>query len=148
MKWSVPQLLSLTAAVVGVLLFVLTLLHIDLAETVASAGRLGFALPLILLPGTVWQLLRTWGWSAAFPDESRPRFTRVFRVRLAADAVGYFTVRGIAGEPLKVVLLYDRTQPEITTAAVTLERLAFAVGGIVIAGIVSMFAVTNLSLPG
>jgi uncharacterized protein (TIRG00374 family) len=145
---SVPQLLSLAAAVVGLLLFVFTLYHIDLRATLASAGRLGFALPLVLLPGLVWHLLRTWGWSIAFPEDTRPGFSRLFRVRLAADALSYFTVRGIAGEPLKVVLLYDRVPPEVTTAAVALERLAFAIGGIVIAGLVSMFAVTKLSLPG
>ena len=145
---SVPQILSLTAVVVGILLFVYTLYSIDLAETVDSASRLGFALPLILTPGALWHLLRTWGWAVAFPDDARPPFTRLFRVRLAADAVGYFTVRGIAGEPLKVVLLYDRTPPEVTTAAVALERLAFAVGGIVMAGLISLFAVHRLTMPG
>jgi uncharacterized protein (TIRG00374 family) len=73
---------------------------------------------------------------------------RLFRVRLAADAISFFTVRGIVGEPLKVVLLYDRVAPEITTAAVALERFAFAVLGIVIAGLISYFAVTRLAMPG
>jgi uncharacterized protein (TIRG00374 family) len=73
---------------------------------------------------------------------------QLVRVRLAADAISYFTVRGIVGEPLKVVLLYERTPPEITTAAVALERMAFAIGGIVMAGLVSAFAVTKLSLTG
>jgi uncharacterized protein (TIRG00374 family) len=145
---SVPHLLSLTAIVVGVALFVVTLYHIDLAETVASARGLGFALPAILLPSLVWQLLRTWGWSIAFPDGTRPVFAHLFRVRLAADAISFFTVRGLAGEPLKVVLLYDRVPPEISTAAVAIERLAFAVGGIVIAGLVSLFAVSRLTLTG
>jgi uncharacterized protein (TIRG00374 family) len=103
---------------------------------------------VILLPGIAWHLLRTWGWSVAFPDEARPSFTRLFRVRLAADAIGFFTVRGLAGEPLKVVLLYDRVAPEVTTAAVALERLAFAVINIAIAGLVSYFAVRHLPMPG
>ena len=83
----------------------------------------------------------------AFPEETRPAFSRLFRVRLAADAIAFFTVRGIAGEPLKVLLLYDRVAPEITTAAVALERLAFAVIGILIAALISLAAVTRLSLP-
>jgi uncharacterized protein (TIRG00374 family) len=83
----------------------------------------------------------------AFPDEARPAFTRLFRVRLAADAIGFFTVRGLAGDPLKVVLLYDRVTPEVTTASVALERLAFAVIGIVMAGLISFFAVQRLALP-
>jgi len=145
---SVPQLVSLAAIAVGVLLFVVTLYYVDLDETLQSASRLGLALPVILIPGTLWHLLRTWGWSIAFPDEARPAFTRLFRVRLAADAISFFTVRGIAGEPLKVVLLYDRVDPEKTTAAVALERLAFAIIGVVIAGLISAFAVTRLSLPG
>ena len=130
--------MSVAAIVIGIVLFVVTLIYIDLDETLASAGRLGLALPVILLPATIWQLLRTWGWAVAFPDETRPPFTRLLRVRLAADAIGFFTIRGIAGEPLKVVLLYDRVAPEVTTAAIALERLAFAVIGTIIAALISL----------
>jgi uncharacterized protein (TIRG00374 family) len=144
---SVPQLVSVAAIAIGALLFIVTLYYIDLEQTVESAARLGLALPVILVPGTCWHLLRTWGWAVAFPDDTRPAFTRLFRVRLAADAISFFTVRGIAGEPLKVVLLYDRSAPEVTTASVALERLAFAVGGIVVAGMVSYIAVRQLSMP-
>jgi uncharacterized protein (TIRG00374 family) len=136
------------AAAIGAILFIVTLYYIDLQETLANARRLGFALPLILLPGACWHLLRTWGWSVAFPDAARPAFTRLFRVRLAADAIGFFTVRGLTGEPLKVVLLYDRVAPQVTTAAVALERLAFAVINIAMAGLVSYFAVRRLQMPG
>src|SRR5215207_4091393 len=139
-------MVSMAAGVIGIVLFTLTLYYIDLDETIQSARRLGLALPVILLPGTCWHLLRTWGWSIAFPDQARPAFTRLFRVRLAADAISFFTVRGIAGEPLKVVLLYDRVAPQVATAAVALERLAFAVIGIVIAALISLAAVTRLSL--
>ncbi|MSO84003.1 MAG: flippase-like domain-containing protein [Acidobacteria bacterium] len=145
---SVPQLVSMAAISIGIVFLGITLYYIDLKETAASAGRLGLALPVILLPGTCWHVLRTWGWAVSFPEGFRPPFTRLFRVRLAADAIGFFTVRGIANEPLKVLLLYDRVKPEITAAAVTLERLAFAVVGIVIAAAVSVAAVTHLSLPG
>jgi uncharacterized protein (TIRG00374 family) len=145
---SVPQIVSVAAIVIGILLFVLTLYYIDLDETIASARRLGFALPFILIPGTIWHLLRTWGWAIAFPDEHRPAFTRLFRVRLAADAIGFFTVRGLAGDPLKILLLYDRVRPEVTTASVALERLAFAIISIVMAGFISFFAVTRLAMPG
>jgi uncharacterized protein (TIRG00374 family) len=148
MKRSVPQIVSIGAALLGVALFIFTLFYIDLETTFESARQLGLALPVILIPGTVWHLLRTWGWSIAFPDGARPAITRLFRVRLAADAVGFFTVRGVAGEPLKVLLLYDRVSPEESTAAIALERLAFAVVGTAIAGIVSVLAITRLPLPG
>jgi uncharacterized protein (TIRG00374 family) len=145
---SVPQVISVGAALVGGALFLFTLYYIDFDETVARASRLGLALPLVLLPGAAWHLLRTWGWSIAFPDTARPAFTRLFRVRLAADAIGFFTVRGIAGEPLKVLLLYDRVKPEVATAAIALERLAFAVIGTALAGIVSLLAITHVTMSG
>lgn len=146
---SVPQLVSVAAICLGGVLFAVTIFYwIDLQETVDSALRLGAALPVIMLPGLAWHLLRTWGWSISFPDEARPAFTRLFRVRLAADAISFFTVRGIAGEPLKVVLLLDRSAPQVTTAAIAIERLAFAVMGIVISGLISFFAVRRLSMPG
>jgi uncharacterized protein (TIRG00374 family) len=145
---SVPQILAIGAALVGVVLFVVTLYYIDLEETIQSARQLGLALPVILVPAALWHLLRTWGWFISFPDDQRPTFTRLFRVRLAADAIGFFTVRGVAGEPLKVLLLYDRLTPEVSTAAIALERLAFAVIGTAIAGVVSLVAITKLAMPG
>ena len=148
MRRSVPQIVSVAAAVIGVVFFLFTLYYIDFDETVQQASLLGLALPIVLLPGTVWHLLRTWGWAVAFPDTTRPAFTRLFRVRLAADAIGFFTVRGIAGEPLKVLLFYERVVPEITTAAVALERLAFAVMGTTMAGIISLVAIQRLTMPG
>ena len=125
MTRSVPQLLSLAAIVAGVALFAYTLYHIDLAEIAASAGRLGLALPLILLPSTAWQLLRTWGWAVAFPADTRPSFTRLFRVRLAADALSFFTVRGVVGEPLKLVLLYDRLVVPVATEQPDRDELGY-----------------------
>ena len=147
MKQSVPRLLSFIAGIVGVALFVYTLYGLDVDEVQASARRLGLALPLILLPGTVWHLLRTWGWAIAFPAESRPPFTRLFRVRMAADAIGFFTVRGVVGDPLKPVLLWNRCPPEVTTAAVALERLSVAVVSILFAGLFSAVAVSRLTMP-
>ena len=147
MARSVPQIISIAAICLGIALFVVTLLYIDLEETVASARRLGLALPFVLLPSAVWQVLRTWGWAISFPEDSRPPFTRLFRVRLAADAISFFTIRGVAGEPLKVLLLLDRSAPQVTTASIALERLAVAIMSIAVAGLISFFAVTRLALP-
>ena len=148
MARSLPQAVSVAAVAIGAALFVYTLSYIDLQDTIDRASRLGLALPGILVPSAAWHILRTWGWSIAFPDDARPTYWRLFRVRLASDAVGYFTVRGLAGEPLKVLLLLDRVKPEITTAAIALERLAFAVVATILAGGISLTAVTRLSLPG
>jgi hypothetical protein len=145
---SIPQLVSLVAVAIGALLFLVSLSYIDLAETFEDVRRFGLAFPVMLLPGIAWHLLRTWGWQVAFPDSARPPFSRLFRVRLAADAISFFTVRGLTGEPLKVVLLYDRTPPAVTAAAITLERTAFAVMAVVVSGLVSYFAVQRLQMPG
>lgn len=147
MTRSVPQLVSLGAVGIGVVLFAVTLLYLDLDRELENVRRLGLAFPAILVPSTCWQLLRTWGWSVAFPDDSRPAFTRLFRVRLAADAISFLTVRGLTGDPLKVVLLYDRAPPAVTAAAVALERMAFAVIAILVAGLVSYVAVRQLAMP-
>ena len=148
MTVSTPQLVSLVAMAIGAVLFVVSLRYINLADTIDDVLRLGFAFPAILVPGCVWHLLRTWGWWMAFPDHARPSFTRLFRVRLAADAISFFTIRGLTGEPLKVVLLYDRVPPAVTAAAIAVERTAFAVVAIVVSGLVSYFAVRRLPMPG
>jgi hypothetical protein len=145
---SAPQLVSLMAMAIGAVLFFVSLRYINLADTIDDVLRLGLAFPAILLPGCAWHFLRTWGWWVAFPDHARPAFTRLFRVRLAADAISFFTVRGLTGEPLKVVLLYDRIPPAVTAAAIAVERTAFAVMAIVVSGLVSYFAVRRLPMPG
>ena len=148
MTVSAPQLISLVAVAIGALLFFVSLRYINVADTIDDVLRLGFAFPLVLVPGCVWHFLRTWGWWIAFPDAARPAFTRLFRVRLAADAISFFTIRGITGEPLKVMLLYDRIPASVSAAAIAVERMAFAIMSIIISGLVSYFAVRRLPMPG
>ena len=148
MPRSTPQVITLLAAFVGAALFAYTLSRLNLDETIGYLRRLGVWLPVMLLPGATWHVLRTWGWHVAFPDHARPPFLQLFRIRLAADAISFFTVRGLTGEPLKVLLLYGQVEPEITAAAIALERLAVAVISVVVAGVVSTLAVRRLPMPG
>jgi uncharacterized protein (TIRG00374 family) len=149
MKRSVPQVISLVAIVAGVVLFVVTLLGIDRAETLNEVRRLGVLLPVVLLPSIGWHLLRAAGWYICFPAEDRPSYWRVFQVRLAADGVGYFTIRGVASEPLRVVLLMGRVPPVVSAAASVLERTAMGIMSVVGVGIFAAFAVwSNLLPPG
>lgn len=143
-----PYFFSLVAILVGVTLFVVTIARMDLRETSQYVGRLGFALPLVVLPGICWHALRTWGWSVAFPNGARPAFARLLRVRLAADALSYFTVRGLTGEPFKVLLLYDRTPTRVATASIATERLAIALVSTAVAGLISYVAVRMLAMSG
>jgi hypothetical protein len=147
MRRSVPQIISLVAIVAGLVLFVVTMLGIDRTETLIEARRLGAALPLVLVPGTLWHLLRAAGWYVCFPREHRPSYWRVFRVRLAADGVGYFTIRGVASEPLRVVLLMGQVSPVVSTAASVLERTAMGIMSVVGVGVFAAFAVSSNMLP-
>jgi hypothetical protein len=114
---------------------------------VREAEALGAALPLVLLPGLGWHLLRTTGWWISFPAEQRPSFWRIFRVRLAADGVGYFTIRGAASEPLRVVLLLDRVPATVSTAATVLERTAMGIMSVVGVGLFASITVWRVELP-
>jgi hypothetical protein len=147
MKRTVPQVISLAAIVTGVVLFVVTMLGIDRTETVNEVRSLGVLLPVVLLPSIGWHLLRAAGWYICFPEGERPSYWHVFRVRLAADGVGYFTIRGVASEPLRVVLLIGHVSPVVSAAATVLERTAMGIMSVVGVGIFAAFAVASNLLP-
>ena len=144
---SVPAWISRAAILLGILLFGLTLAFIDSEATLRESRRLGVLLPLVLLPGAGWHVVRTFGWLICFPADVRPSFWRLFRVRLAADAVAYFTIRGIASEPLRVVLLLDRVPAEASTASTILERTAMGVISVILVCLTSAVAMTSDAVP-
>ena len=147
MARNVPQIISIVAIVTGIVLFVFTMLSIDRAETLGEVRRLGVLLPVVLLPSIGWHVLRAAGWYVSFPSDQRPSYRRVFRVRLAADGVGYFTIRGVASEPLRVVLLMGHVSPVVSAAASVLERTAMGIMSVVGVGIFAAFAVSSDLLP-
>ena len=140
------RLVSWGALAIGIVLFVAALYYINFDLAVGTIRRLGLALPLALLFSGLWHLARTWAWSWCFPSPRTVSFRRLARVRLAAEAFSYLTLRGIAGEPLKVVLLSDRVNARDATAAVALERLAYLVGTTLIVGVGSVAALVGLEL--
>lgn len=147
MRRSAPQLISIIAIVAGIVLFIWTILRIDRTETMIEARSLGLMLPVVLLPSIGWHMLRAAGWYVCFPPEERPSYWRTFRVRLAADGVGYFTIRGVASEPLRVVLLMGHVSPVVSAAASVLERTAMGIMSVLGVGIFAAFAVTSDMLP-
>ena len=94
----------------------------------------------------MWHLARTWAWAWCFPQPRSVSFARLARVRLSAEAFSYLTLRGIAGEPLKIVLLGDAVDAREATAAVALERIAYIIGTTIIVGIGSILALAGLPL--
>src|SRR3954468_24267130 len=139
-------LISFGALAVGCVLFLATLYYIDFELVFAAGRRLGGAFALALVASGLWHLARTWAWAWCFERPRRVRFARLARVRLAAEAFSYLTLRGIAGEPLKVVLLGDEIDAREATAAVALERLAYMIGTTLIVGAGSLIALVTLPL--
>ncbi len=166
------RVIRLSALAIGVFLFAIALYYINFRTAISTIGDLGVALPLALLFSGLWHLVRTWAWAWCFPaaathatDEHRRTgatetrgitrillgpgavsFARLARVRLAAEAFSYLTLRGIAGEPLKVVLLGDAVDAREATAAVALERIAYIIVTTWIVGIGSILAIIGLPL--
>ena len=134
------------ALALGVIIFAITLSYVDLAEAAVTVRRLGFALPAALGFSALWHLARTWAWHWCFPEPRPVSFGTLTRVRLAAEAFSYLTLRGIAGEPLKVLLLDGAVDARRATAAVALDRLAFLVGTTLIVGAGSVLAIAMLPL--
>jgi phosphatidylglycerophosphate synthase len=146
MRPAAQRAIRLGALALGVTLFFGTLYYINFRTALGTVQRLGFALPLALLFSGLWHLARTWAWAWCFPRPSPVSFLELARVRLSAEAFSYLTLRGIAGEPLKVVLLGDRVDPRAATAAVALERIAYVIGTTIIVGAGSLIALATLPL--
>ena len=140
------RLISLTAFAVGAVLFAATLYYIDFHLIASMGRRLAVAFALSIVASGVWHLARTWAWAWCFPQPRPVSFLRLTRVRLAAEAFSYLTLRGIAGEPLKVVLLSRDVDARVATAAVALERLGYLVGTTLIVGVGSLIAIAVLPL--
>jgi uncharacterized protein (TIRG00374 family) len=138
-------LLSTLALLLGIALLALTLLYTDVRSMSALSWQLGAALPLALLPGAVWHGLRTAAWRCCFPAGQPVSFARLFRVRLAAEAFSFVTIRGVAGEPLKVALLHE-VPAAASAAAVALERVAYLVVTLAIVGAAAGVALATLPL--
>ena len=144
---SLPTWISRAGIAIGVVLFCVTLFFIELEETLRESRRLGLLLPVVLLPSAAWHVLRTLGWYICFPADQRPTFWHLFRVRLAADAVSYFTIRGVASEPLRVVLIYDRVPATASTASTIFERTAMGIMSVVLVAITALVAMSSEIVP-
>jgi len=139
-------LLAVGAFLLGLTLLAFAVIHADLRSIGLLVWQLGAALPLAMVPGAAWHLLRTIAWHECFPSAERPTFGRTFRVRLAAEAFSFVTIRGVAGEPLKVVLLEPDVTPAVSAAAVALERMAYLTVTAAILGVSALTAMVTLPL--
>jgi phosphatidylglycerophosphate synthase len=148
MASSRTQLVATVVWIVGALLFAATLFYVDVSIIAANLGQLARAMPGVLVVSGAWHLLRTLAWSHCFEASARPPFRRLLRVRLAAEAFSFVTIRGVAGEPLKVLLLAE-VRPTDAAAAVALERISYVIVTTLILGGAAAAALLGLPLsPG
>jgi phosphatidylglycerophosphate synthase len=138
--------IRLATLALGIALFACALYYTNVGTTLETVRRLGIAVPLALLLGGVWHLTRTWAWATCFPQPRQVGFLRLARVRLSAEAFSYLTFRGLAGEPLKVMLLSGSVDARQATAAVALERLAYLIGTTIIVGAGAVVAMIGVPL--
>lgn len=139
------RLVSRLAFAVGVGLFIGALWNVDYRSLASQASTFGPVVPTLILVSGSWHLARTWAWAICFAGPLPVSFAHLARVRLAAEAFSYVTVRGVAGEPLKVAMLAGQVDSRLAAAAVALERLSYLV---VTTGIVGVCAVAaTFALP-
>ena len=140
------RMVSIGALAVGAVLFAGALYYVDVDMAMATGRRLGLAVALALVASGCWHLTRTGRGRGAFRGRGRSASPTLARIRLAAEAFSYLTLSGMAGEPLKVVLLGTRVPARDATAAVALERIGYTIGTTIIIGIGSVVALASLPL--
>jgi FKBP-type peptidyl-prolyl cis-trans isomerase FkpA len=139
------RLLRWAPLAIGIALFAAAVARFDLRALAAMSGSLGMALVVVTLINGLSQMVRTLTWRFCFPPGVVLPFRRLFRIRLAAEAFSYVTISGVAGEPVKVVLLKDEAPAPAVTASVILERLTFSIVTLALVGVWA--AVTLLTMP-
>lgn len=137
---------------VGVGLFAWVLIQADLAAVLRMLGglRWGFALVLLLYGGIF--ALDTLGWRFALRPQMQTRvpWLRLFRARLAGEAVNYVTPSAsIGGEPLKALLLSRRHGVPLSdgVASVVVAKTTFTVSMLLFVALGLAVALATQELP-
>ena len=141
------KILRWGALVAGIALFAAAVARFDLDALARMSASLSIALPVVILINGLSQVVRTLTWRFCFPPGVMRPFRRLLRVRLAAEAFSYVTVSGVAGEPLKVVLLRDEAPAAAVTASVILERLSFSIVTLALVGLWAAVTLATMPLP-
>jgi FKBP-type peptidyl-prolyl cis-trans isomerase FkpA len=135
------------ALVTGIALFAAAVARFDLNALARMSASLSIALPVVIAINGLSQVVRTLTWRFCFPPGVMRPFHRLLRVRLAAEAFSYVTISGIAGEPLKVLLLKDEAPAAAVTASVILERLSFSIVTLAMVGVWAAVTLVTMPLP-
>ena len=110
-RWEDETVVRRLGLLIGIGLFAWILAHADLAAVWRQVRHFRWEFGLIFLFYAVIFGLDTLGWQFALTRRSqrRVRWSSLFRMRLAGEAVNYVTPTGtIGGEPIKAILLSRR----------------------------------------
>jgi hypothetical protein len=133
------RLLWLATWLIGLALLIGVIRRAGFSTLLMQIRHVGWTFAVLILLSGGRQILRTAAWSACItPGELRPRFLRLFGIRLVADAATDLTLAGpLLGESFKIWLAAGGLPPASSLSSVVLENLiyGFAVGCFMLGGI-------------
>jgi hypothetical protein len=113
------------AAAIGVALFAWTVASVGLATLAAQINQLGVMVPLMLALAGVRFVMQAAGWRLAMAARARPSLLQAVRAVIAGEAAGYLALGPISREPVKALMVSDRTPENISLSAAIVERIAY-----------------------
>ncbi len=136
--------LRILLALAGLSLFVWYAAGVGLRGAGDVFGRIGWFLPLVLLPYALVYVVDTAAWRLAFAVRPPLSFGRLFRIRWAGEAVSNLIPSAyVGGEVVKVYLLRKHHAPvEAATASVVISKTAQTAAQILFVSIAASFFVT------
>lgn len=134
MKWKILIALVAAMAVIGVLS-----VTTDLSQIAAALGRVGWAIPLIVMLHLPQTLVTATGWSLLLPRPGRPALPRLYLIRWVKESVNALLPGGqMLGELVRTRLLAQK--------GVGLAQAAASCAVDVGAGALGLFAYLSLGL--
>jgi hypothetical protein len=129
----------LAAWLIGLALLVYVIKQAGFSTLLTQVRRLGWSFGILLLLSGGRHVLRTAAWSRCItPGDLRPKFLRLFGIRLVGEAASDLTLAGpLLGEGLKVWLASSGLPTAYSLSSVVLENLMYslAVGYFILGGI-------------
>jgi putative membrane protein len=117
-------------------------------EIFTNVSRLGWWMPVVVVPYFFVYVFDTWGWHLAFGRYAtvRPAWLTLFRVRWAAESINSIIPSGyVGGEALKVYLLHKRGFSGMTAStSVVASKTCQILAQVVFIGLGALAAMTRL----
>lgn len=141
-------LLTLVAALGGVLLFAYAVHRVGTAPILSSIRNVGWGFVVILALAGLRFVARTQAWRQCWPNGSRLSFGQALTAFLAGDAIGNMTPLGLAAsEPAKVYLTRQHVATAESVSSLALDNLVYSGSVIAIIGLGILVMIGTVRLP-